>query len=98
MMVAKLATVAALALSGLGLFAAMTEGDLFLAAAALSGLFVAALFWTLAEIGERLRPAPEATLAPAAPAPIDPVARSEFDENGMPDLAALERKLAAARR
>lgn len=101
MMVAKLATAAALALAGFGVLAGMVESDIMLAAAGLSSLFVAALFWTLAEIGERVGTAalPVAeVLAKPSPAPdAGPATVVAFDETGAPDLAALEKKLAAKR-
>ena len=96
MMVAKWAAFGALALAGLGLFVAAKDGDIILAASSLTALFVAALFWTLAEIGERLSPRP---VAGDIPAPD--IAQVEMSASvamtGSGDLAELERKLAAKR-
>lgn len=96
MMVAKWAAFGALALAGLGLFVAAKDGDAILAASSVTALFVAALFWTLAEIGERLAPRPVASETPApdiaqVDKPVSTVA------TGSGDLAELERKLAKKR-
>lgn len=96
MMVAKVAALGALALAGLGLFVAATEGDIFLAASSLSALFVAALFWTLAEIGERISPCLVPTEA-ATKAAVEVTEEALLSPAGPHDLAELERKLAAKR-
>ena len=104
MIVARSAAWAAVALTGIGLLFAAQEGDIYLAASALSALFVAALFWTLAEIGDRLRLSVSSAAEDDHPAKVT-VAMDDFtqtDENGpsffdVSRVAELERKLAAAR-
>lgn len=103
MMVAKWAAFGALALAGLGFFVAAKDGDVILAASSISALLVAALFWTLAEIGERIGSRPVASeipaqdLVPVTEAFTVSATPTATSTTGSHDLAELERKLAAKR-
>jgi hypothetical protein len=96
MIVARTAAWAAVGLAVLGLMLALSYGDPFLGAAAVSVLFVAALFWSLADIGDRLgEPAPQAVARPAT-APLHAAEAAEF-EGPVSTLEDFDKKLAAAK-
>ena len=96
MLVAKSAAWAAVIIAAIGILMGFAAGDVFLLAAGVSTLFVAALFWTLAEIGtcigEGPSPSPSATQPQA-------VTEDEKHESRAPtgSLEELERKLASKR-
>ena len=104
MFVARCAAWAAVALAVIGLLYAAIEGEAFLAAGAISALFPAALFWSLADIGDRLGP-PVSGVADGDNMLIAEDTNGDFakiDENGpsffeVSRIGELERKLAAAR-
>ncbi|WP_295080203.1 hypothetical protein [Tabrizicola sp.] len=98
MKVAKLAATAAVGLAVLGALVGMGNGDFILASSAVPCLFVAALFWSLAEIGEKLGPSPShAGQADVSTAPVLEAVVPQLQEPTGADLKALERKLAAKR-
>lgn len=96
MIVARTAAWVAVGLAVLGLMLALNYGDPLLGAAAVTVLFVAALFWSLADIGERLgEPSPPAADR-QAPAPFPDAPASEL--NGpVSTLEDFDKKLAAAK-
>lgn len=96
MLVARIATWAAVGLAVIGLMLAVNDGDVFLAAAALSVFFVAALFWTLAEIGDRIRHQ-ELNLVIPQETGAGETTVHEDAQPGNSTLRDLERKIAAAR-
>lgn len=96
MKVAKIAAIGAIGFAGLGVLLAMSYGDVMFLAASVPFLFVAALFLSLAEIGERLERAQDG-LASAVPEISETGAEVGGSNGHVPDLAALERKLAAKR-
>lgn len=102
--VAKLAAFAALALAAAGALLGMGSGDIVLLASAVPCLFVAALFWSLHEIGEKLG---LASLVAAGADVATGIAREKDlnspdvanpNETIGADLQALEQKLAAKRK